>query len=63
MPEVTCSKTDCLNNSKSRCTAVRVEWLKGKCNDYLGSRSGMCSPVSPMERRHGALTNMKTLAR
>lgn len=54
---ITCSRTECLNNKKTKCTAIGVEWCRGRCLAFIGSRDGMRSDVDPMERKNGSMTN------
>lgn len=54
MTEITCSRTECLNNRQFHCTAAKIQ-ITGKCRDYIGSLDGMRQETAfSIERRHGA---------
>jgi hypothetical protein len=60
MTIIECRRIDCLNHGKEVCTANRVKWYKGKCDEYITSAGGMKLQMAPMERKHGSLQNLRT---
>ena len=54
-------KENCLDRSKcGTCSAMRVEWNKGRCSGKMGGNEAIRAPVpTNFERKHGAVTQKK----